>query len=105
MRQPASVRVVDADGVVTRFRAAVDDVLIGELRPGRNEGQEVTYAYAVEADGSLSIRCTVTTQRRVTVVQSDGTATVETVTVEQTTAEVTRFASGFWRRADTETNS
>jgi hypothetical protein len=105
MGQPASVRVVDADGGVTNFRAAVDDVLTGELRPGRNEGQEVTYAYAVEADGSLSIRSTVTTKRRVRVVQSDGTVIVDTVTVGQTTAEVTRFASGFWRRADTETNS
>jgi hypothetical protein len=56
MGQPASVRVVDADGVVTHFRAAVDDVLTGELRRGRNEGQEVAYAYAAEADGRLSIR-------------------------------------------------
>jgi hypothetical protein len=66
------VRVVDANGLVTHFRAAVDDVLTGELRRGRNEGQEVTYPYAVEADGSFSIRGTVTTKRRVRVVRGTG---------------------------------
>jgi len=59
----------------------------------------------VEADGSLSIRSTVTMKRRVRVVQIDGTVIMDTVTVGQTTAEVTRFASGFWRRADAESNS